>query len=150
MLGARFLDRGPALNKRQLQLRIGSSEVHTSDVAHAVEVPRVHFAVEVEDWNGVLLPLESLGVSYGRSPGGSYSNIGGTHPYQGRRKDTGEHFVYITDPDNNLIELVYHSLGLEDSHGPELGLTQDTDNVWWTQIPGFVEDAYKAESAQKW
>ena len=78
VFGAQFLDRGPALNKRQLQLRIGSSEVHTSDVDQAVEVPRVHFAVEVEDWSGVLLHLEALGVSYRRSPGGSYSNIGGT------------------------------------------------------------------------
>ena len=150
MLGARFLDRGPALSKRQLQLRIGSSEVHTSDVDQAVEVPRVHFAVEVEDWNGVLLCLEALGVSYSRSPGGSYSNIGGTDSYEGRREDTGEHFTYIRDPDNNLIELVYHPLGLVDLHGTELGLTQDTDYVCWTQIPGFVEDSYKAEAAQKW
>jgi len=154
VLGAQFLDRGPALNKWQLQLRIGSSEVRTNDVDQAVEVPRV-FAVEVEDWNGVLwngalLYLEVLGVSYSRSTGGSYSNIGGTDPYEGRREDTGEHFTYIRDPGNNLIELVYHPLGLEDLHGTELGLTQDTDNVCWTQIPGFVEDSYKAESAQKW
>ena len=31
VLGAEFLDRGPDLNKRQLQLRIGSAEIHTTD-----------------------------------------------------------------------------------------------------------------------
>ena len=29
VLGAEFLDRGPALNKRQLQLRIGTAEIHS-------------------------------------------------------------------------------------------------------------------------
>ena len=28
VLGAEFLDRGPALNRRQLQLRLGSGEIH--------------------------------------------------------------------------------------------------------------------------
>jgi catechol 2,3-dioxygenase-like lactoylglutathione lyase family enzyme len=149
VLDAQFLDRGPALNKRQLQLRIGSSEIHTSDVDEVVEVPRVHFAVEVEDWDGMLSHLDALGVPYSRSPGGSSSNIGGSDPYQGRREDTNEHFTYISDPDSNMIELVSHPLGLEDSQGTELGLTQDADNVRWTQIAGFVEDAYKSEPAQK-
>ena len=31
VLGAQFLDRGPALNKRQLQLRIGSGEMHFTE-----------------------------------------------------------------------------------------------------------------------
>ena len=43
-LGAEFLDRGPELNKRQLQLRIGSAEIHTTDVTEPVRVPSVHFA----------------------------------------------------------------------------------------------------------
>ena len=30
VLGAEFLDRGPELNSRQLQLRIGSGEIHTT------------------------------------------------------------------------------------------------------------------------
>ena len=45
------------------------------------------------------------------------TNIGGTDPYQGRREDSGEYYTYIHDPDNNMIELVYHPLGLEDSRG---------------------------------
>ena len=148
VLGAQFLDRGPALNKRQLQFRIGTGEVHTSDVDEVIEVPRVHFAVEVEDWDAMLSHLDGLGVPYSRSPEGSFSNIGGDDPYQGRREDTNEHFTYISDPDSNLIELVYHPLGLEDSRGTGLELTQDADNVRWTQTAGFVDDAYKAVPAQ--
>jgi hypothetical protein len=60
-------------------------------------------------------------------------NIGGTDPHQGRREDTGEHYTYIHDPDGNMIELVYHPLGIEDS---EQGLR-------WTQLPDFVAAAYR-------
>ena len=31
VLGAEYLDRGPELNQRQLQLRIGNGEIHTTD-----------------------------------------------------------------------------------------------------------------------
>ncbi len=148
VLGAQFLDRGPALNQRQLQLRIGSGEIHTSDTAEVIEVPRVHFAIEVEDWDGMLSHLDSLDVPYSRSAGGAFSPIGGTDPYQGRREDTNEHYTYLNDPDGNLIELVYHPLGLEDSQGSNLDLTQDPENVRWTQLPRFVENAYKGEPVQ--
>ncbi len=63
VLGAEFLDRGPALNKRQLQLRIGTAEIHTSVTQAFIPVPQVHFAVEVEDWDETLAHLDSLGVS---------------------------------------------------------------------------------------
>ena len=148
VLGAQFLDRGPALNQRQLQLRIGTGEIHTSDTAEVIDVPRVHFAIEVEDWDGMQSHLDSLGVPCSRNAGGAFSPIGGADPYQGRREDTNEHYTYINDPDGNLIELVYHPLGLEDSQGAKIGLTQDPDNVRWTQDPGFVENAYKGEPVQ--
>ena len=147
-LGAEFLDRGPALNKRMLQLRIGSGEIHTSEVTEIIEVPRVHFAIEVEDWDAALANLDALGVSYSRSAGGAFTGAGGEDPHQGRREDTGEHYTYIADPDNNLIELVFHTLGLEDSQGGAVGLHHDTGNVRWTQITGFVEEACAGEMAQ--
>src|SRR2546426_2870750 len=50
VLGAEFLDRGPEFNKRQLQLRLGSAEIHTTDTDNPVRVPSVHFAVEIPDW----------------------------------------------------------------------------------------------------
>jgi hypothetical protein len=73
---------------------------------------------------------------------------GGEDPHQGRREDTNEHYTYISDPDGNLIELVYHPLGLESSDGDSVALTADSDNVRWTQISGFVEEAYRAEPAK--
>ena len=39
--------------------------------------------------------------------------------------------MYINDPDGNLIELVYHPLGIDESSR-------------WTQIPGFVNAEYDA------
>ena len=142
VLGAEFLDRGPALNQRQLQMRIGTAEIHTSDTDDLIKVPRVHFAVEVEDWDSMLARLDQLNVPYSRTAGGSFGgNVGGEDPRQGHREDTNEHYTYINDPDDNLIELVYHPLGLEDSSGRKVGLTQDNKNVKWTQIPGFIESA---------
>ncbi len=143
VLGAQFLDRGPALNQRQLQLRIGNAEVHTSDVDEAVMVPRVHFALEVDDWDDMLSHLEQQGISYSRTAGGAFGgNIGGTDPGQGQREDTDEYYTYINDPDDNLIELVQHPRGLEDAHGQSVSLTRNVENLRWTQIPGFVDAAY--------
>ena len=149
VLGAQFLDRGPALNGRQLQLRIGTGEIHTSDTPEVIDVPRVHFAIEVEDWEGMLSHLDSVGVNYSRTAGGAFaSSVGGDDPSQGRREDTNEHYTYINDPDGNLIELVYHPLGLESSQGAQVGLVNDHNNVRWAQKPGFVEDANKAQPVQ--
>src|ERR1700674_2631500 len=50
VLGAEFLDRGPELNRRQLQLRIGSGEMHFTETPDPTRVPSVHFAVEVDNW----------------------------------------------------------------------------------------------------
>lgn len=149
VLGAEFLDRGPALNKRMLQLRIGTGEIHTSESAEIIEVPRVHFAVEVEDWDGMLSHLDSENVFYSRTAGGAFGpSTEGDNPSQGRREDTEEQYTYLSDPDGNLIELVCHPLGLENSQGKKVGLASDPENVRWTQTPGFVEDAYKAELVQ--
>ena len=149
VLGAEFLDRGPALNQRQLQLRIGTGEIHTSDTPEVIEVPRVHFAIEVDDWDEMLSHLDTLGVDYSRTSGGAFgSSTGGDDSSEGLREDTNERYTYINDPDGNLIELVYHALGLESSQGAKVGVVKDDKNVRWTQKPGFVEDAYKAQTVQ--
>ena len=139
VLGAEFLDRGPALNKRQLQLRIGTGEIHTSDTDNPVKAPGVHFVVGVENWDDMLVHLEQVGVPYSKSAGGAFSGTGGNDSRQGRREDTDEHYTYISDPDDNLIELVNHPRGLEDSEGESVYLVRDSKNVRWTQIPGFIE-----------
>ena len=146
VLGAQFLDRGPALNERQLQLRIGTGEIHTSDTPEVIQVPRVHFAIEVEDWDEMLSHLDSVGVDYSRTAGGSFPpSLGGDDAKQGRREDTNEHFTYISDPDGNLIELVYHPLGLETSQSAKVDLVNDEETVRWAQQSGFVEEAYKSQ-----
>ena len=145
VLGADFLDRGPALNRRQLQLRLGTGEIHTSDTDDLIQVPRVHFAIEVEDFDATLVHLDEQGVPYTRTGGGAFTGTGGEDPRQGTREDTGERYTYISDPDDNLIELVYHPRGLESSSGEAVELTHDSSNVRWTQIEGFVEAAYAEE-----
>ncbi len=65
-----------------------------------------------------------------------------------RREDTNEHFTYISDPDGNLIELVYHPLGLETSQSAKVSLVNDEETVRWTQQTGFVEEAYKTQPVQ--
>jgi catechol 2,3-dioxygenase-like lactoylglutathione lyase family enzyme len=144
VLGAEFLDRGPALNHRQLQLRIGSGEMHFTETPQPTRVPAVHFAVEVDDWDATLAHLETLGIPYARTGGGRLgTNTGGADPRYGHREDSGEYYTYIHDPDGNMIELVYHPLGLEDSQGSTVEVVHDPQGLRWTQIPHFVASAYQ-------
>ena len=41
VLGAEFLDRGPELNARQLQLKIGSGQIHTTETLHPTYGPQL-------------------------------------------------------------------------------------------------------------
>jgi catechol 2,3-dioxygenase-like lactoylglutathione lyase family enzyme len=143
VLGAEFLDRGPALNERQLQLRVGGCEIHFTETPHPARTPSDHFALEVDDWEAMLAHLDGLGIPHVRTSAAGRPNIGGSDPYQGRREDTGEHYTYIHDPDGNMIELVHHPLGIEDSHGTKVEVANDTQ-LRWTQIPGFVAAAQRA------
>ena len=120
VLGAEFLDRGPELNKRQLQLRIGSAEIHTTDTANPA--PSGHFAVEIPDWEEMIANLDVLGVPYAPSTIRAYS---------------GGHSTYIHDPDGNMIELVQHPLGMQDSTGHKVELLHDPGSLTWTRLPGF-------------
>jgi catechol 2,3-dioxygenase-like lactoylglutathione lyase family enzyme len=142
VLGAEFLDRGPALNKRQLQLRLGSGEIHFTETPRPATIASGHFAIEVDDWEAMLAHLGAVGIPHVRTSAASTgANIGGTDPHQGRREDTGEHYAYVHDPDGNMIELVHHPLGLEDSRGSKVEVLHDAEGLRWTQIPGFVAAA---------
>jgi catechol 2,3-dioxygenase-like lactoylglutathione lyase family enzyme len=141
VLGAEFLDRGPALNRRQLQLRLGGSEIHFTETPHPASIPSSHFAVEVDNWEAMLSHLETLGIPHGRRATTLMRDIGGTDPRQGRREDTGEHFTYVHDPDGNMIELVYHPLGIENRQGTRVEVMPDAQGLRWTQLPGFVASA---------
>jgi len=134
VLGAEFLDRGPELNQRQLQLRIGSAEIHTTDTADPVRVPSVHFAVEIPDWDEMIAHLDELGVPYSTTPGASTRD--GKSSY-GRRAYSDGYSTYIHDPDGNMIELVHHPLGVQDSAGNKVELLHDPKSLTWTRLPGF-------------
>ena len=147
VLGCVLLDRGPALNKRQLQLRIGNAEMHFSDSKERTHVPSVHFAVEVADWDAMLAHLDKEGVSYNRRPPSSTSNLGGDDPKFGNREDSGEFFTYVHDPDGNMIELVHHPLGWQDSRGNAVEIPHSQDWMGVTQKPGWVAAEYEKTKA---
>ena len=139
VLGAEFLDRGPALNKRQLQLRLGIGEIHFTETPHPAPTASSHFALEIDDWEGMLAHLDSLGVPHVRTSAASVAaNLGGTDAYQGRRDYSGGHYTYLHDPDGNMIELVYHPLGLEDVDGNKVEVTHDRRGLRWTLRPDLV------------
>lgn len=120
VLGAEFLDRGPELNRGQLQLRIGSGEIHTTHTPNPA--PSGHFAVEIHDWDETIANLDALGVSYTPPTIRAYS---------------GGHSIYIHDPDGNMIELVQHPLGLKDSKGKKVELVHDPNSLVWARLPGY-------------
>lgn len=135
VLDAEFLDRGPTLNKGQLQFRLGNAEIHTNEPAKVILAPAVHFAAEIKDWDEMIAHLDELGVPYNRAarvaPGAGDVSTWGTRDY------TGNHYTYIRDPDGNIIELVHHPLGLEDSRGNRVAVAHDPDSLTWTKRPEY-------------
>ena len=97
VLGLEFIDRGSVPNKRQLQLYLGSAEIHFQVRENPQTVSSNHFGVEVPDWEGMLGHLDKLEVSYSQP---------------GTREYNGSVYTYIHDPDGNMIELVHHPLGM--------------------------------------
>src|SRR5439155_17512127 len=71
VLGARFRDRGPERNTRQLQLHIGNAEMHFTELDNPMIPARAHFALEVEQWDEMLAHLDALGVAYSRAGQGA-------------------------------------------------------------------------------
>jgi len=96
---------------------------------------RAHFAVEVEDWDEMLRHLEVLGITYSRAGQGAAPRRPEDNQSWGRRDDTGEHYTYIRDPDGNLIELVYHPLGLVDADGNKVEVATHPRGLRWRQLP---------------
>lgn len=139
VLGAEFLDRGPEANKRQLQLRIGNGEIHTTDSRNPNIAPSVHFAVEIDDWDETIDNLNQLGVAYTTHPG-SYSAAGGQNSW-GKRDYSGGHYTYVHDPDGNMIELVHHPLGLEDAAGNRIDVPYYAESPRWGKFKEYSSAA---------
>ncbi len=81
---------------RQLELILGTSEIHCHDTPNPTFLQTNHFAVEIPDWEGMMSHLAELQVPFD----------GGRQP--GVRDYDGHHYAYIRDPDGNLIELIHH------------------------------------------
>jgi len=135
VLGARFRDRGLERNKRQLQLHLGNAEMHFTETDTPMIPARAHFAVEVENWDETLAQLDELGIAYSRGQAALARGGAGDNQRWGQRDDTGEHYTYINDPDGNLIELVYHPLGLADADGHKVETPTHPRGLRWRQLP---------------
>ena len=135
VLGAEYLDRGPELNQRQLQLRIGNGEIHTTDSRNPTPVPSVHFAVEIDDWDEMIANLDKLGVPYTTTPG--RRNREGEESSWGNRDYSGGCYTYVHDPDGNMIELVQHPMGLEDADGNKLEVPHYSESPQWRRFPEY-------------
>ncbi len=120
VLGAEFMDRGPELNQGQLQLRIGSGEMHTTHTPNPA--PSGHFALEIHDWDEMIANLDALDVPYTKPSIRAYGDV---------------HSTYIHDPDGKMIELVQHPLGLNDSKGQKVELVNDPNSLTWARLPGY-------------
>jgi hypothetical protein len=66
---------------------------------------------------------------------------GGDNLRYGLREDTDQYYTYIHDPDGNMIELVYHPLGLEDAAGNLVDVGHNAPGLRWRQRPGAVSNA---------
>ncbi len=74
-------------------LRLGSSELHLHEEASPQPHQSNHFAVEVENWEGMLAHLSQVGIGFDREP---------------RENAAGKIAGFMKDPDGNVIEVMHH------------------------------------------
>ena len=80
---------------RVLLMTRGNFDLHFT--VHEGEVPDIkphHFCVEVENWDGFMSHLASLGIE--------------THGYFERPQNQSK-ATYVYDPDGNLVEIAFHA-----------------------------------------
>lgn len=80
-------------NTKVLLLTRGDFELHFTPVTEMRNLYPLHWAMEVDDWDGFLAHLKSINVRY-------------TKPVE--RPQNNSKFCYIHDPDGTIIELTYH------------------------------------------
>jgi len=80
-----------------------------------------HFALWTEDADATAKRIEELGLPCRDVVSGP----------------TGLRQVFVKDPDGNMIELVHHPLGMQDSAGHKVELPHDPKSLTWTRLPGY-------------
>jgi catechol 2,3-dioxygenase-like lactoylglutathione lyase family enzyme len=93
VFGLKRIDLSKFTNTKVLLLTRGNFDLHFTPVEEMDRMAPYHYAVEVEDWDGFLEHLESIGIRY-------------TKPVE--RPQNNSKYSYIRDPDGTMIELVYH------------------------------------------
>lgn len=85
----------PMSNTKILLLTNGNFDIHFTPFApeRFKTLKPLHFAIEVEDWDGFMRHLDEIGVRYTRTV---------------ERPQNQSKFCYIHDPDGNMVELTYH------------------------------------------
>jgi lactoylglutathione lyase len=94
VFGLRWID--PQSNTKVLLMTNGNFDIHFTPFPkdrHRTLKP-LHFAIEVEDWDGFLRHLDEIGVRHTRTV---------------YRPQNDSRFCYVHDPDGNMIELTWHA-----------------------------------------
>ncbi|HTX09643.1 MAG TPA: VOC family protein [Solirubrobacteraceae bacterium] len=94
VFGLKKIDLSKFTNTKVLLLTRGNFDLHFTPVEEMDRMAPYHYAVEVEDWDGFMEHLESLGIRH-------------TKPVE--RPQNNSKYAYIRDPDGTMIELVYHA-----------------------------------------
>jgi catechol 2,3-dioxygenase-like lactoylglutathione lyase family enzyme len=93
VFGMHHVDVSHLSNTKVMLLSRGNFELHFTPIEEMQRMAPFHYAVEVEDWDGFLAHLKSIGVR-------------NTKPVE--RPQNRSKFCYIHDPDGTMIELTYH------------------------------------------
>jgi lactoylglutathione lyase len=95
VFGMQHVDVSRLSNTNVLLMSRGNFELHFTPIATMRRMAPFHYAVEVEDWDGFLAHLKSIGVRCTRTL---------------QRPQNHSKFCYIHDPDGTVIELTWHGL----------------------------------------
>ena len=133
VLGATFRDRGPARNQRQLQLHLGNAEMHFTELDNPTIPTRVHFAVEVDNWDDMLAHLETQGVAYSRGQS-ALTSSDTDEPRWGSVRQRRALYLYQR-PRRQSYRAGPPPLGLADADGNTIELPSLPRRLRWRQLP---------------
>ena len=93
VFGLKYVDIGKLSDTKVLLMTAGDFDIHFTPVSEKRRMDPFHFAVEVENWDEMLVHLKAIGVRF-------------TKPFH--RPQNNSTLCYIRDPDGTLVELTYH------------------------------------------